>query len=168
MLAPPRFGAFPALGLFLVAGCLDSPTEVAPAPEIEDVEFAAALGIDLADFTRTDSGLHWRADVEGDGPVASLGDRVWVHYHGWVPNGVTFDSSETGGPIDFVLGTPNVIVGFQEGILGMRVGGTRMLLIPPHLAYGAAGVPGAGIPSNSWLVMRVELVPDPDDDSETA
>ncbi len=94
----------------------------------------------------------------GTGAAAQNGDTVTVNYTGTFDNGTVFDSSLNPGrtPFSFVLGAGNVIQGWDLGVLGMRVGGKRDLVIPPDLAYGAAGRPG--IPPNSTLHFTVELL----------
>jgi FKBP-type peptidyl-prolyl cis-trans isomerase len=95
----------------------------------------------------------------GDGPGATRGKTVSVHYTGVLTNGTKFDSSlDRGQPIVFALGTGRVIKGWDQGIEGMKVGGKRELTIPPDLAYGARGTPGGPIPPNATLVFDVELV----------
>lgn len=91
--------------------------------------------------------------------TAQAGDTVWVHYTGKLQsNGKVFDSSLTRGqPIDFPLGGGRVIKGWDEGIVGMKVGDKRQLVIPPALAYGEAGAGGV-IPPNATLVFDVQLV----------
>jgi FKBP-type peptidyl-prolyl cis-trans isomerase len=94
----------------------------------------------------------------GTGPEAKSGQKVSVHYTGWLTNGSKFDSSvDRGKPFQFQLGAGQVIAGWDQGVSGMRVGGRRKLTIPPHLGYGARGFPGA-IPPNSVLVFEVELL----------
>ena len=94
----------------------------------------------------------------GNGPAAALGQRVSVHYTGWLTDGKKFDSSlDRGQPFSFILGRGQVIQGWDRGVAGMKVGGKRKLTIPPELGYGARGVPGA-IPPNSTLVFEVELL----------
>lgn len=101
----------------------------------------------------------------GTGQEAMNGDRVTVHYTGWLydPNapdnkGTQFDSSVSRGePFVFVLGARQVIQGWDRGILGMRVGGRRVIVIPPELGYGEAGSPPV-IPSNATLLFEVELL----------
>jgi peptidylprolyl isomerase/FKBP-type peptidyl-prolyl cis-trans isomerase FkpA len=93
----------------------------------------------------------------GSGERAETGDTVSVHYTGRLENGTTFDSSVGRSPFSFTLGEGRVIEGWEQGVSGMRVGGTRMLTIPPHLAYGEAGVPGA-IPPDATLIFEVELI----------
>ncbi len=110
------------------------------------------------DGVKTASGLvYWDIRV-GNGEVAKEGSRVRVHYTGWLTTGKKFDSSVDGGkPFDFTIGNGEVIKGWEEGVAGMRVGGKRQLRIPPALAYGAAGYPGA-IPANATLIFDVQLL----------
>ena len=95
---------------------------------------------------------------EGRGAVAETGLRVEVHYTGKLTDGSVFDSSVTRGqPFSFVLGQGQVIKGWEDGILGMRIGEQRLLTIPPELGYGARGA-GNAIPPNATLVFEVELL----------
>jgi FKBP-type peptidyl-prolyl cis-trans isomerase FkpA len=105
------------------------------------------------------SGLQWADSVVGDGAVAQAGQKVTVHYTGWFhPDGAKFDSSvDRGQPFEFRLGAGQVIKGWDEGVAGMTVGSKRTLIIPPPMAYGEAGYPGA-IPPNSTLKFDVELL----------
>jgi FKBP-type peptidyl-prolyl cis-trans isomerase len=108
--------------------------------------------------TKTASGLEYWDIKVGTGAVAQSGQHVKVDYTGWLTNGKKFDSSVgTGRPFDFMLGANQVIKGWDEGVAGMKVGGKRQLRIPPDLAYGAAGSPGA-IPANSTLIFDVQLL----------
>lgn len=94
----------------------------------------------------------------GDGAEATSGQRVSVHYTGWLTNGQKFDSSlDRGRPFEFELGGGQVISGWDQGVAGMRVGGKRKLTIPPELGYGARGA-GNVIPPNATLVFEVELL----------
>ena len=96
--------------------------------------------------------------VVGTGAEAQVGDSVTVHYTGWLKDGTQFDSSvDADQPYEFTLGQGQVIKGWDKGIRGMRVGGTRRLIIPPHLAYGKEGnLPD--IPSNATLTFEVQLL----------
>ena len=96
--------------------------------------------------------------TSGDGPSPKHGDSVTVHYTGWLTNGTKFDSSkDRHAPFDFGLGAGMVIKGWDEGVQGMQVGGTRLLVIPPQLGYGARGAGGV-IPPNATLLFEVELL----------
>ena len=111
---------------------------------------------------KTPSGLQYEDTVTGQGAAASNGQRVRVHYTGWLYNneqaGAKFDSSkDRNQPFEFALGGGQVIKGWDEGVAGMQVGGTRRLVIPPHLGYGARGAGGV-IPPNATLLFEVELL----------
>src|SRR6202048_3001942 len=107
-------------------------------------------------------GLKYTDTKTGDGTTAKAGNKVSVHYTGWLSDngakGKKFDSSvDRGQPFQFTLGAKQVIAGWDEGVAGMKVGGTRTLTIPPELGYGARGAPGA-IPPNATLIFDVELL----------
>jgi FKBP-type peptidyl-prolyl cis-trans isomerase len=133
-----------ALGL---AGCFKHPTAANPAADATPSPArVTASGLKLMDYRL------------GSGPEAMQGRTVSVHYTGWLENGAKFDSSvDRGQPFEFTLGAGNVIKGWDEGVLGMRVGGKRQLTVPPAIAYGQQGAPPT-IPPNATLVFDVELL----------
>ena len=112
-------------------------------PEIDFPGDAAPTDLEITD------------DVVGEGPEAKAGDTVAVHYVGVAHStGEEFDASyNRGTPLQFKLGVGMVIAGWDQGVQGMRVGGRRTLRIPPHLAYGPNGVPGAIGPNESLIFV---------------
>ena len=110
----------------------------------------------------TASGLQYEDTTPGSGAEAAAGQQVSVHYTGWLYNdgvkGAKFDSSkDRGDPFRFGLGAGQVIKGWDEGVQGMKVGGTRLLVIPAALGYGARGAGGV-IPPNATLMFEVDLL----------
>lgn len=113
-------------------------------------------------MTTTSSGLQYEDTVIGAGALATKGQSVTVHYTGWLYNddvqGAKFDSSkDRNDPFVFSLGAGMVIQGWDEGVAGMQVGGSRTLIIPAALGYGARGAGGV-IPPNATLKFDVELL----------
>jgi len=116
---------------------------------------ASVLG---AKAMTTESGLRYEDIVVGTGPSPQQGQDVTVHYTGTLEDGTKFDSSlDHGGPFTFKIGVGRVIKGWDEGVMTMKVGGKRKLVIPPQLGYGARGAGGV-IPPNATLVFDVELI----------
>lgn len=94
----------------------------------------------------------------GSGAEATDGSTVTVHYTGWLMDGTKFDSSlDRRQPFNFTIGKREVIAGWDQGVKGMKVGGTRELIIPPHMAYGSRGA-GNAIPPNATLRFEIELL----------
>ncbi len=119
------------------------------------------IKINLAKTTEktvtTASGLQYEDIVVGTGASPQAGQRTKVHYTGWLTNGTKFDSSvDRGQPFEFEVGLGHVIKGWDEGVLTMKIGGKRKLIIPPQLGYGARDM--GKIPPNSTLVFEVELL----------
>ncbi len=110
----------------------------------------------FAEFSQTDLRV-------GDGAEATVGKRLTVHFTGWLYDprqpenkGQQFDSSVGREPLAFTLGAGQVISGFDQGVAGMKVGGQRRLVVPPNLAFGAAGA--GPVPPNATLVFDIELL----------
>ncbi len=118
------------------------------------VAFRKSVGTEVT----TESGLKYVDLVEGTGASPKKGKTVTVHYTGTLDNGTKFDSSrDKGQPYSFAIGTGRVIKGWDEGLMTMKVGGRRKLIVPPSLGYGTAGSP-PNIPPNSTLNFDVELL----------
>jgi FKBP-type peptidyl-prolyl cis-trans isomerase FkpA len=131
------------VALPLLAGCGSSSSPSAPSTSV-------------GTFTETDL-------VVGTGPEATVGTSVTVNYTLWLYDtsktdgkGAQVQTSVGGPPFPFVLGVGQVIKGWDQGVVGMKVGGTRRLIIPPELAYGSAGQ--SGIPPNATLVFDITLL----------
>ena len=163
-----------ALATGLAAGCSQSaatttttvtpsvtpaPTPTAPAgaqgdaSEIGRTTFDPSLRIHLDSMSRRPSGLYVQDLVTGNGAVAARGRSVVVRYTGWLTTGKQFDSGE----ITVTLGQNKTIRAWEEGLLGMRVGGKRKLVVPPYLAYGNRAQ-GDLIPPNSVLIFEMEAL----------
>jgi FKBP-type peptidyl-prolyl cis-trans isomerase len=150
-----------AVALVLVAACGNGEEE-GTVPAVTPVSTAAPSEGGpppvSAQATVTGSGLQIIEVEVGTGEEAQQGQSVSVHYTGWLADGTKFDSSlDRGEPLSFTLGAGQMIPGFDEGVAGMKVGGTRRLIIPPDLAYGAEGRPPV-IPANAELTFDVQLV----------
>jgi FKBP-type peptidyl-prolyl cis-trans isomerase FkpA len=152
------------LALSLMAGCLNA-SEPVVIPTIETTGFDPSLGVNLAASTKTSDGLYYRDIVAGSGTTVVPGDTVGIYYAGALATGHVFDSRDstsTLGPFVFTVGANQVIQGFDEGLVGMKVGGKRQLIIPSSLAYGSdTRLDQQGnviIPSYSILVFTVTLV----------
>lgn len=145
------FFIFPGLSPFHTKGAAHtaapSATEPATATTTAPSPSASANGLEATD------------EVVGTGALAQAGDTVTVNYVGILTDGTVFDASARHGTsgFTFVLGAGQVIKGWDEGIVGMREGGTRKLVIPSALAYGDQAVGGV-IPANATLVFEIELV----------
>jgi len=107
-------------------------------------------------------GLKFADTTVGTGAVATRAHKVTVEYTGWLSNngekGRKFDSSVGGKPFFFVIGSKQVVPGFEEAVDGMKVGGKRTAVIPPELGYGSKGAGGGLIPPNATLIFDIELV----------
>lgn len=109
-------------------------------------------------LVKTPSGLQYEDLVAGSGDSPKAGKQVTVHYTGWLTDGTKFDSSvDRNEPFTFVIGAGQVIPGWDEGVMSMKIGGKRKLVIPAQLGYGSAGAGGV-IPPNATLVFEVILL----------
>jgi len=112
----------------------------------------------MSNAVTTASGLKYIDEVVGTGASPERGQQVTVHYTGWLEDGTKFDSSvDRGSPFMFQIDVGQVIKGWDEGVMSMKVGGKRRLIIPPDLGYGARGAGGV-IPPNATLIFEVELL----------
>lgn len=165
-----RLRRWPALTALSISACA-SPT---PCPPIDasdgrglgvpagsvdprGVEFAPELDVNLDRSSVLLEGLYCLDEAAGRGEEAAPGATLTVHYTGYMADGTIFDTSQERDPLDVLLGAGQVIPGWELGLVGIRVGGRRKLVIPPHLAYGNQGAGGV-IPPSAVLVFDVELV----------
>ena len=134
-----------------VAACGDDPMDV-EFQVIDEVEFDASLNIDLSQMELLDNGVYRRDIVVGGGEQLVFGISATVQFRGWLTTGFEFDS----GQFPFLMGNNEVVRGFEDGLVGMLVGGTRLIIVPPDLGYGALTV--GSIPAGSILIFEVELL----------
>ncbi len=144
------------LGLAAAAACANpaaGPSSGATDPL--SATYDGALGIDITKYVATTNGAFYFDSVVGGGNVVNTGKTVSLRYVGHLIDATIFDQDTATGTsaLAFTVGAGTVIPGFDEGLLGMRAGGKRVIIIPPKLGYGS--VPRAGIPSNSILIFRI-------------
>ena len=154
------FGSI-TVGIILIAGVvLMSQFKTQPAvAENQPIKIASSSVPKELNMVESTTGLKYEDEVVGSGDIAEPGQKVTVHYTGWLyPTGEMFDSSKNhGSPFSFPLGAGRVIAGWDQGVKGMKVGGKRILIIPPDLGYGAYGAPPS-IPPDATLKFEVELL----------
>jgi FKBP-type peptidyl-prolyl cis-trans isomerase len=159
---PRRIAALALLLALVVAACGSDDKGSADKKDTSSAQgggspTAAAVACP-ADATELDDGLCYVDTKVGTGPEVVKGDVLNMDYTGKLADGTVFDASERHGqPLQFKLGVGAVIQGWDEGIVGMKVGGERTLTIPPELGYGEAGYPPV-IPPNATLVFDVKVV----------
>jgi hypothetical protein len=139
-----------------LTACAQSGGAGSPTPQLSPIDtmtLAPSLGVDISKFTRARAGSYYRDVVRGSGPVAALNRTLTVKYVISLPNGTVIETQTT--PADIVLGDA-VIRGWRDAIPGMRVGGSRTIVLPPELAYGRAGY--GAIPPRATLVFEIELI----------
>lgn len=124
---------------------------------ISRATFAPALNIDLATMTRSPRGVYYKDLAPGRGEAVDSGSTVSIHYAGNLVDGRPFDANQAPRPpFTFTVKNEEVIPGFDEGVMGMRAGGRRQVIIPSELGYGAAGI--GPIPPHAILVFTIEVV----------
>ncbi|HYM65142.1 MAG TPA: FKBP-type peptidyl-prolyl cis-trans isomerase [Candidatus Sulfotelmatobacter sp.] len=138
-----------------------NPTQI-PSPTnaiIQNTQVSVtAAPTNMDNFQTTQDGLKFKDEILGTGQEVKAGDTVTVNYLGTLENGTKFDSSyDRNTPFTTQIGVGQVIKGWDEGIVGMKVGGKRKLIIPSSLGYGEQGA-GNSIPPNSTLIFEVELL----------
>lgn len=141
-----------------VAACAKKDAPAAGPATIESTNFGSSLGVDLAQSTKLPNGVYYRDLTVGTGPELTNGMQATVKYTGWFTDGREFESNAKpdGVPYAFVVGRRAVIDGWDLGVVGMKAGGKRMLIIPPDQAYGAVGQ--GPIPPNTVLVFTIDLL----------
>lgn len=126
------------------------------------MEESVVNALDDSSWETTDSGLKYRDELVGDGDMPRNGDKVSIHYTGLQPTGEPFDSSrdpaKSGKPLTFEIGGGKIIPGWNEGVSTMKVGGKRMLSIPPNLGFGSIGSPDGKVKPNAKIFIECELV----------
>lgn len=153
-----KFFALLFAAAFLVAACGGGDDSADTETGSGEEEVSADSGDCATEPTVTDSGLEIEEIECGDGEEAQSGDTLEVHYEGRLEDGSKFDASrDRGATFEFQLGAGQVIQGWDEGLVGMKIGGKRLLTIPPELGYGKSGSPPV-IPPNATLVFEVELM----------
>lgn len=139
----------------IIAACGADMTE--PTILLDCSTLATSIDANAAMLTRTSSGLQYRDQIVGTGATFAAGQTVGVRYAGCLTNGSRFDSNEAPKSLfTFRLGAGSVIKGWDEGLVGMKIGGRRQLVIPASLGYGAQA--NGPIPANSVLVFTVDAV----------
>jgi len=145
------------LSLFLLLAGTSACAAAGTGLALESITFAPSLQVDLAAMQRTSTGVYYRDLVVGQGPQVNRGHRVAVHFAGFLPDGTQFQQvAPPNAPVEFELGTGAVIRGWESGMLGMRPGGQRQLVIPAAQAYGSRQV--GRVPPNANLVFVIKLV----------
>jgi peptidylprolyl isomerase len=148
------------LGLtVLLTACDQAKTTSTTTTSAPTITTGSTPMFDEKNATTTASGLKYIDEVVGTGASPKAGQQVTVHYTGTLTDGSKFDSSrDRNQPFTFVIGRGQVIKGWDEGVLTMKIGGKRHLIIPADLGYGARGAGGGLIPPNATLIFDVELL----------
>ncbi len=149
--------------LAIVAGCAALHPAVAGAQQLElrgvvralDFALDSSLGINPDSLRPTGRGVYYVDVQQGSGAPVAAGDRLEVHYVGMLTDGTRFAATDR-SPFAFRVGEGRVIPGWEDGVIGMRVGGRRQLVIPAFLAYGRTG--GGKVPPDATLVFDITLI----------
>lgn len=155
-----RFPFILACLMGVIIGCEgpELPDKKNRQPSVEDFPVSSSGGAKIdGELITTASGLKYKDLREGGGPAAKNGDLVAVHYAGYLRDGTQFDSNVKSSPFTLTLGKGQVIKGWDEGLVGMKAGSERRLIIPPDLAYGQRGYPPR-VPENAELTFNVQMV----------
>lgn len=157
---PPVRAAHVALLILTLplAGCASGGVAAGPEPDPTTLTYAPQLEVDFSKMEETSAGLWVEVIAEGVGRQAMMGRETLIQYIGYLPDGTVVDSSlPAGEPFAFELGSNTVIRGWNEGIVGMKVGGRRRFVVRPGLAYGSRGKEPL-VPPQSVLVFEIQLV----------
>lgn len=143
------------LAVVMLAGCGGDNSDpfLPPLGEME-VVFAASLGVDLATMEKTELGIWITDEVVGEGNLVVGLTQVDATVQGWLPDGTLFEDNTM---VQWITATGATIPGFDGGVIGMRVGGIRKIVVPPALGFGTKPPKEFDIPVNSWLVFRVQV-----------
>lgn len=141
--------------ILIIAGVVSACDTAEP----EDLEILVPREVRSSQYTETESGLKYFDFKTGDGDEAVDTSNVEIHAAAWLTNRAlissTFDSDNS---LSLDLDSEDVVAGLAEGVVGMKVGGERGLLVPPELAFGDVGIPGAGIPGGASIIYEIELL----------
>jgi peptidylprolyl isomerase len=144
-----------AMLLVLAAACLKGTEPSGPSNPATDT-YAASLGVNISQMTKLSDDLYVQDLVAGTGTQAAGGKTLSVVYTGWMPNGTKFDSNVGGQAFSFTIGAGGVIPGWEIGLVGVKAGGKRRLVIGSALGYGPTAY--GTIPANSTLVFDVQVI----------
>jgi peptidylprolyl isomerase len=143
--------------VFASTACLSGESTSVTENTVEEATFASSLGVNLGESTKTANGAYYRDIVVGTGATVTSGQTLAVRYTGWLANGTQFDTNVGNpNPLTFKLGAGQVILGFDEALVGAHVGSQRQIIVPPSLGYGPYDY--GPIPGNSVIVFKVEVI----------
>ena len=155
MSLPYRRALAGLLGAALLVACNSGTTE--PVPVLDCATLATTLSASASSLTTLPDSLRYRDQVVGTGATVAAGQTLTVQYAGCLTDGTKFGASDATQPtLTFKVGAGQLIKGFDEGVVGMKVGGRRQLVIPPSLGYGSTAV--GPIPANSTLVFTIDAL----------